>query len=293
LTKTKREIEKRSGLFESFDGTKIYYEDRGEGEPLVFAYGIACGMNHWRHQIRYFSQHYRCITMDYRGHHKSANPVLRDNLTIDALARDLERLCHTLSIPKAGFWGHSFGAQVLIRTYDMFPQLFENLVFINGFATNPIQGMFGVNAVSDAFKFFKKGYEQMPETISYLWRTLVTNPLVMRLTGLAGGFNLDLTSFKDIEIYARGVASMDVDVFLQLFEQMIKYDGRPVLERIDVPTLIVGGASDSVTGLRYQKTLHSMIRGSELQIVPYGSHCTQLDMPDLVNLRVEKFLNRT
>jgi len=283
-------IEKKSGYFESFDGTKIYYEDRGQGPPVILAYGIACGMNHWRHQVRYFSQHYRCITLDYRGHNRSATPKLRENLSIDALARDIEFLCKNLGIEKSSFWGHSFGAQVLIRSYDMFPNLFENLVFINGFATNPIQGMFGVDAVSDVFKFFKKGYEQMPETISYLWRAAITNPLAMRLTGLAGGFNLDLTSFKDIEIYTRGVASLDVDVFLQLFEQMINYDGRPVLERITVPALIIGGSADSVTSLRYQKTLHSLISGSELQIVPYGSHCTMLDMPDMVNLRIEKFL---
>jgi pimeloyl-ACP methyl ester carboxylesterase len=284
------QIQKRSGHFESFDGTKIYYEDRGEGRPVVLAYGIACGMNHWRHQIRYFSQNYRCITLDYRGHNRSGTPKNRDNLTIDALARDMEVMNKTLGIEKATYMGHSFGAQVLIRAYDMYPQMFDGLVFINGFATNPIQGMFGVDAVSDAFKFLKKGYEQMPETISYLWRSIVTNPVSMRLTGMAGGFNLDLTSFKDIEIYARGVAALEVDVFLQLFEQMINYDGRPVLERIAIPSLIISGANDSVTSLRYQKTLNSLIKGSELQLVPYGSHCTQLDMPDLVNLRIEKFL---
>lgn len=289
-TKLNSQIDKKSGFVESFDGTKIYYEDRGHGRPIFLLYGIACGMNHWRHQVRYFSQNNRCITMDYRGHGRSATPKARENLSIDALARDVEAVCRHLNIEKASFWGHSFGAQVLIRLYDIYPQLFESMVFVNGFATNPIQGMFGVDAVSDVFKFFKKGYEQMPETISYLWRAAISNPIAMRLTGFAGGFNLDLTSFKDIEIYTRGVASLDVDTFLQFFEQMMNYDGRPVLERVEVPTLIIGGASDSVTSLRYQKTLHSLIRASELQIVPYGSHCTQLDMPDMVNLRIEKFL---
>src|SRR3954468_19191997 len=97
-SKLNRQIEKQSGTFESFDGTKIYYEARGEGPPIIFAYGIACGMNHWRHQVRYFSQNYRCITFDYRGHNKSAVPKVRDNLSIDALARDVEMLCKTLNI---------------------------------------------------------------------------------------------------------------------------------------------------------------------------------------------------
>jgi len=65
---------KVTGKFESFDGTPIYYEVRGEGEPLVLIYGIACPMNHWHHQIEYFSKSYKVITFDLRGHQKS-NPV--------------------------------------------------------------------------------------------------------------------------------------------------------------------------------------------------------------------------
>ncbi|MGE3973136.1 MAG: alpha/beta fold hydrolase [Bdellovibrionales bacterium] len=289
---TKSTVSKSTGYFESFDGTPIYYEVRGQGLPLIFAYGIACGSNHWRHQIRAFSQKYSCITFDYRGHHKSGIPKDRSHLSIDAIARDVAALCQHLKIDKSCFLGHSFGAQILLRTYELAPQLFHNMILVNGFATNPIQGMFGLDAVTQAFKAFKQGYEQMPETISYLWKFAVTNPIALRLTGWAGGFNLSLTSFKDIEIYARGVASIEMDVFLQLFEQMMTYDGRLVLDRIQAPTLIIGGDKDTVTALPYQRTLHNNIKGSELLIVPYGSHCTQLDMPDFVNLRIEKFLNQ-
>jgi pimeloyl-ACP methyl ester carboxylesterase len=285
-------VPKSTGYFESFDGTPIYYEVRGQGRPLVLAYGIACGANHWRHQVRTFSQKYTCITFDYRGHHNSGTPKDRTNLSVDAIARDIGALCEHLKIEKASFWGHSFGAQVLLRTYELYAPLFHDMILINGFATNPIQGMFGLDAVTQTFKTFKQGYEQLPETLSYLWKFAVTNPVALRLTGWAGGFNLSLTSFKDIEIYARGVASIEMDVFLQLFEQMMNYDGRPVLDRIQVPTLIIGGDKDSVTSLSYQRTLHNNIKGSEFLVVPYGSHCTQLDMPDFVNLRIEKFLNQ-
>jgi len=36
--------------------------------------------------------------------------------------------------------------------------------------------------------------------------------------------------------------------------------------------------------------MHKKIKNSQLLLVPYGSHCTQLDMPDLVNLRISRFL---
>jgi pimeloyl-ACP methyl ester carboxylesterase len=71
---------------------------------------------------------------------------------------------------------------------------------------------------------------------------------------------------------------------------MLDYDGSKILEKIDVPTLIIGGKNDSVTPVKTQRYMHKKIKGSQLQIVPYGSHCTQLDMPDLVNLRISRFL---
>jgi len=283
-------VPKKTGYIKAFDDTPIYYEVKGEGPPLFFAYGLACSSNHWHHQVKYFSQNYTCITWDYRGHNRSEAPKNRDHLTMDALAMDLKSLCDHLNVKSAGFLGHSFGVQVLLKTYDTHPQLFHNLIFINGFASNPIQGMFGVDTVSSAFRLFKQGYEQMPETLSYIWKAAATNPISMRLTGLAGGFNLNLTSFKDIEIYARGVASIELDVFIQLFDQMMFYDARGVLPKVTCPTLIIGGDSDSVTSLPYQRLLHKEIKGSEFLVVPYGSHCTQLDMPDFVNLKVEKFL---
>lgn len=283
-------VPRKSGTFKSFDGTRIYYELRGEGPPLVFAYGIGCLINHWRHQIKYFSPHYQTIVFDYRAHHKSEIPKDRETLTIDALARDICALLDHLQIPSAAFIGHSFGAQVLVRAYDLNPQYFKTLTFINGFASNPVKGMFGNDFASIAFDLIKTGYSTLPETFSHLWRLAVSNPLAIQLSALLGGFNLQLTHLKDIEIYARGVASMDLDSFIRLFESMMKYDGRPVFERIDVPTLIIGGKKDSVTPQKYQEEMYKKIKKSQLLMVPYGSHCTQLDMPDFVNLRIETFL---
>lgn len=284
------EISKRTGAFESFDGTKIYYEVRGSGRPIFLCYGLACLINHWTHQIRYFSREYQTIVFDYRGHHSSETPVNRENLSIDAICRDIKGLADHLGIESASFWGHSFGVQVLLRLYDMYPELVSNLVFINGFAANPIKGMFGVDALPTLFELFKEGYRNFPETLSRVWKTAVSSPLAIPLSSLAGGFNISLTAMKDIEVYSRGVAAMDLDLFITLFDQMMSYDGTPVLDRIEVPTLIISGSKDGVTPLSHQEKMHQRIRGSELMRVPYGSHCTQLDLPDFVNLRAEKFL---
>lgn len=283
-------IEKHTGFYESFDGTPIYYEVRGTGRPIVMAYGIACLINHWQHQIKYFSKSYQTIVFDYRGHHHTPTPTNREYLTLDAIARDIAGLLQFLNLEKASFWGHSFGAQVVLRAFENNPELFANIVFINGFASNPIANMFGVDVVPILFEHFKQGYQILPQTLAHLWRLAVNNPLAIHLSALAGGFNLNLTSLKDIEIYAKGVASMDLEVFIALFDQMSKYNALPVLDQIQVPTLIISGKRDSVTPKDYQETLHRKIKKSQFLSVPYGSHCTQLDLPDFVNLRIEKFL---
>lgn len=285
-----RQIPKHTGYFKSFDDTSIYYEVRGQGRPLFLIYGIVCLMNHWQHQIKHFSQNYQVITMDLRGHHSSEAPLNREHLSIDAIAQDILALAKHLEIESASFWGHSFGTQLLIRAYELKPSLFSNLVLINGFASNPLDGMFGTDVVNTVFNYAKQTYSLLPETFSYLWKKAATNPIGMRLSALAGGFNLNLTSFKDIEIYAKGVASIDTDVFLELFEKMMTYDGSSALKNITCPSLIISGERDTVTPKKFQEALHQKIKSSEFFLVPHGTHCSQLDMPDFVNMKIEKFL---
>ena len=283
-------IKKTTGFVKSYDGTPIFYEIRGEGKPLVLCYGIACLMNHWHNQVKFFSSHYQVIMLDYRGHHQSPIPEQDDHLTVDACVEDVKAVVDHLKLGKASFWGHSWGTQILVRAYDLYPKMFDNLVTINGFASNPISGMFGSNLPVAGFELLKKAYELLPETSNYLWKKFVYNSLTVKFTQIAGGFNPQLTPIKDIEVYVKGVANINIKVFIKLFESMMNYDGRPVTERIEVPTLIIAGEKDSVTPMKYQENLHKRIKGSEFTRVPFGSHCTMLDMPEFVNLRIEKFL---
>lgn len=285
-----KKVLKQTGTFKSFDGTRIYYEVRGEGRPILLCYGIGCLINHWTHQINHFSKSYRVITFDYRAHHKSDAPQDRSQMTLDAHAQDIKALLDHLEIENACMMGHSWGVQVLVRTYDMFPEIFANAVFINGFVKNPIAGMFGNDMAGSFFQVFKTGYNQLPETLKYLWKKGVNNPLAIQLSALAGGFNLNLTSLKDVEIYARGLTTMDLNAFIDCFEVMMNYNGTPVLDRIQIPTLIIGGKKDAVTPQEHQEEIHVRIKGSQFLMIPYGSHCTQLDMPEFVNTKIDNFL---
>lgn len=286
------QVEVKSGRFLSFDGTPIYFESRGQGEPLIFVYGIACLINHWHHQIEYFSHTHQVIAFDLRGHHHSQPLADIKNLKIEHLAQDVMALMDHLKIKKAHFAGHSFGAPVILEAFDLFPDRFLSLTFINGFSKNPVKGMFGIDAVETIYKTVKSQYSSYPELWKTLWKTAVDNPLSMVLAGLAGGFNLKLTHFKDIEVYARGVARMDLQVFLNLFEELMHFNGDLILPKIHLPTLIISGEKDNITPQSFQQEFKNAISHSEFVLVPYGSHCTQLDFPDFVNLKMEQFFQK-
>jgi pimeloyl-ACP methyl ester carboxylesterase len=284
-------VEKKTGYFTSFDGTKIYCETRGEGKPLVLIYGIVCQMNHWVHQIRHFSSNgYQVITMDYRGHHKSETPASSDQLTLEALARDIRGLFQHLGLEKAFLFGHSMGVQTLVKFAELFPEHVAGQVYVNGFASNPFKGLLGLRNTGDVVDLVRQLYHKFPDKLQNAWRWLLLNPLSIPITALAGGFNLNLTAKKDIEIYMKGVSLIDFEVFLTLFEDMLNYEGDDVLPRISAPTMVMTGLKDSVTPAKIQQRMAKLLPDSTWVKVPYGSHCTQLDYPEFVNLKIEKYL---
>lgn len=285
----KKPIPFQTGQFQSFDGTSIHYEVRGEGEPVVFIYGLACLINHWHFQIEHFSHTHKVIAFDVRGHHKSAMPEDLKNLSLEAVAKDITYLFRELGIRKAHFVGHSFGAQQILKLYEVSPEIFRSMTFVNGFAKNPIKGMFGLDVVEPFFRFVKGQYEKNPDLLDMVWKKVIENPLSILGAGVAGGFNLKVTQLKDIEIYARGVSQTPLKVFIPFFENMMNFDGERVAAQVQVPTLIISGDRDMVTPLKFQEELHALIKGSEFVRIPYGSHCTQLDFPDYINLKMESF----
>jgi pimeloyl-ACP methyl ester carboxylesterase len=287
-----KEVRKESGTFKSFDGTEIYYESRGEGTPIVLIYGIACQMNHWHHQMVYFSQRHRVITLDIRGHHKSQTPLAKGSLTIGAVAKDVVALMDHLKVPAAHLAGHSFGVPILIELNALSPERVLSNSFVNGFAKNPIKGMFGLNLAEPLYQFIKQQHDKAPELISEIWKVAVNNPVSMFFMALAGGFNFHLTQLKDMEIYTKGVSLISLDVFLPMFEDLMNFNGTSLLKKISAPTLILSGEKDAVTPFSFQEEMHSLVKNSSLVVVPYGSHCTQLDYPDYVNLKLESHFER-
>ena len=286
-------IEKKVGYYKAFDGTQIYYETRGEGEPIVFIYGIACLMNHWHHQAEFFAKTHKVILFDIRGHHKSVPVANLNNMKFEHLAFDLQGLLKHLGHDSAHIVGHSFGAPYLLKAYEQFPEIFKSLVFINGFARNPLKKLFGLEFVEPLFNFIREQHAKSPDLWNALWKTMIDNPIAFQVAAMAGGFNIKLTQFKDIEMYGRGVSRLELPLFFELFDQLLKFDGVNILSQIEPPTLVIAGEKDFLTPPSFQKEMSERIAHSEFLLVPYGSHCCQLDFPEFINLKLQEFFAKT
>lgn len=229
--------------------------------------------------------------MDYRGHHFSDIPEDKSQLSLEAIAQDVLCLCDHLKIERAVFLGHSFGCEVLLESYLRRPELFEGLCFVSGFFSNPFEAKLTQEQLKEVFTYVRLAYNTAPSLLNTLWKIGVTNPVSVLLSSLVGGFNLEKTSLKDIEIYAQGVANIDLRVFVTLFEQLTQFDGRPKLAHIQAPTVVIAGDKDALTPVHVQKLIYAEIPKSDLLIVENGSHCVQLDFPEIVNNKIVEFLH--
>jgi non-heme chloroperoxidase len=101
-------------FFETHDGTRLAYEDYGQGEPIVFVSGAMLNADMWEYQIPYFTERgYRCIAFDRRGHGRSDRPS--SGYDMDSTADDLAALLTHLDLSDATLVGHSMGGAEVAR----------------------------------------------------------------------------------------------------------------------------------------------------------------------------------
>lgn len=98
---------------ESFDGTELFYEDVGEGRPVVLVHGWSASHEFFEPQITALSDSYRVIGVDLRGHGKSAKPA--GDYGYDTYSKDLEYLMSELDVEDAALIGWSMGGGVVTR----------------------------------------------------------------------------------------------------------------------------------------------------------------------------------
>jgi non-heme chloroperoxidase len=96
------------------DGTHIFYNDWGSGQPVVFSHGWPLSADAFEDQMFFLTAHgYRCVAHDRRGHGRSSQP--RQGNDMDTYADDLALLVKKLDLKDAIHVGHSTGGGEVAR----------------------------------------------------------------------------------------------------------------------------------------------------------------------------------
>jgi pimeloyl-ACP methyl ester carboxylesterase len=121
----KHKDNKPSGKYAEVNGLKLYYEDRGEGEPLVLLHG-SFG---WGTSYPELAKGRRVITPDFQGHGRTAD--IDRPLSFEQLADDVAALLKSIRVERADVFGYSTGGNVGLAMAIRHPKVVRRLA-ING-----------------------------------------------------------------------------------------------------------------------------------------------------------------
>jgi 3-oxoadipate enol-lactonase len=88
----------------SVEGLDLFYELYGAGDPMLLLHGFGgTGRSDWKHQIPVFSQSFRVIVPDLRGHGRTDHPeTITGPEFFDLATYDLVALLSSLDVGPCG-----------------------------------------------------------------------------------------------------------------------------------------------------------------------------------------------
>ena len=113
---------------------KLNYIEKGRGDVLILLHGNGEDCSYFEHQIDYFSEFYRVIAIDTRGHGKSARGD--KPFTIRQFAEDLYDFMCEHDIEKAHILGFSDGGNIALYFALKHSDMINRLI-LNGANLNP------------------------------------------------------------------------------------------------------------------------------------------------------------
>lgn len=108
---------------------KLNFVEQGEGFPLVMLHGNGEDYTYFKHQMEPFSQHYRVIVVETRGHGQS--PRGEAPFTLEQFSEDLKCFLDEQGIERCHLLGFSDGGNIALLFTLKYPQYVEKLI-LNG-----------------------------------------------------------------------------------------------------------------------------------------------------------------
>ncbi len=281
----------KEGKIPSFDGTNIFYRSFGKSHPaVVCCNGLGVGTFFWVYLERAFRMLHQVVTWDYRGHGKSELKKNPKNYGLQALVKDLKAVLDYHKIEKPVLVGHSLGVQVILEFYRRWPERVGGLILCFGTYGRPMDHFYNSKLSRYLFKVCYEIALAFPRESSLISRLLLKNPLSFFMGGVLKIMHTGMIDKKDTQRYIDHILSVDPVFFQMLLKSAQESSAEDMLRTIKVPTLVISGELDQFTPMWISKKMHRMIPDSELFIMHKATHAGLVEQPDLVNLRIEKFL---
>jgi pimeloyl-ACP methyl ester carboxylesterase len=248
-------------------GISLAYDSVGQGaRTLVFAHGLGCDRTTMQPQVEAFSDRYRIVNVDLRGHGESDQPS--GPYHPDVMAQDLFELCTKLGVDKPFFVAHSLGGVVGLRLAHLQPDLLAGLI-----------------ALDSAIAVTPEVIDFTPSVVDRL-RGLDGEEYRQTLAEILEGFFKPTDDPHRRELIIKMMVSSPKDVFLSgWIETVVHTDSLGPLASLAVPTLYVA-AENSNGGLDEIRSAAGVTVG---QTIGTG-HFIEVECPDQVNAMINRFL---
>lgn len=273
------------------DGADLYYQVRGEGTPgMVLCDGLGCDGFAWKYLLPYLGRRHRVLRWHYRGHGRSSVPTDRTRIGMAYTCDDLARVMDAAGLDQAVLFGHSMGVQVALEFHRRYARRVQGLVLVCGSYGMPLDTFHDSTLLKRLFPTLRSAVERFPRHTARLVHAALTTELVVQLA-IRLEMNPELIARNDLAPYFTHLAQMDPVVFVRTLDSLANHTAWDHLEHVDVPTLVVAGEKDRFTPGWLSRKMAERIPASELLMISEGTHTAPLEVPGLVELRVERFLH--
>lgn len=267
---TQGEITPHTGVAE-VNGTRLYYESLGNGDPVIFIHGLTLDTRMWDDQFFEFAKRYRAIRYDARGFGRSG-PVNRTFSIRD----DLRALMDHLGVPRAHIIGLSMGGRYAIEFALTHPDRVRSLVTVDAVLPGFPTPKFGkeMGAVIEAGRRGEIAEAKRRWLAASLFAPAKEQPAVAaRLKSMVD----DYSGWH----FANG---------LGMHEEGFNPPAAQRLAEIKVPTLAVVGSREIPELLAASEKIAREVPGATMAVIPNAGHMSNMEAPLAFNRMVLDWL---
>lgn len=283
----------REGRAKGLEGVPLRFTSYGEGPgpAIVCCNGVGVSTFFWKYVVRYFSARHQVVTWDYRGHGRSGRPEnpTREKFTVATSVQDLVSVMDESGVDEAVLLGHSMGVQVLLEAWRRHKKRVRGLGLICGAFGRPLDTFWNSSLSAPVFDVVYSIVNAAPAAFATGNRLLLRSRLPMILARM-GIVDRQMCRPEDLKPYFDHLSQVDPQIFFLMAGEMQRHTALKWMDKIDVPTMIVAGENDLFTPYHLSVQMRDAIPGAELLTIPHGSHAAIIEQPELINLRLEKWL---